>query len=74
MPSSGLMNTLNKSYDRFRRRIRDTAPLFKPWSSKRQSKEGERDPMAGITLDDDLLGASGARVFYLDEVMDIAQQ
>lgn len=75
-PSTGLMNTLNKSYDRFRRRVRDTAPHFKPWSSKRQlnDSEDEGDPMSGIKLDDDLLGGSSSRVFYLDEVMDIAQQ
>ncbi|KAG8913177.1 hypothetical protein FRC00_002894 [Tulasnella sp. 408] len=73
-PADGLMNTLNTSYDKFRHRIRDTAPHFKPWSSKRQTKEGEADPMAGIKLDDDILGASSARVFYLDEVMDLAQR
>ncbi|KIO22290.1 hypothetical protein M407DRAFT_216692, partial [Tulasnella calospora MUT 4182] len=61
-PDDGLMNTLNTSYDRFRHRIRETAPHFKPWSSKRQAKEGEVDPMAEIKLDDDILGASSARV------------
>ncbi|KAG8994200.1 hypothetical protein FRB90_000508, partial [Tulasnella sp. 427] len=73
-PSFGLMNTLNKSYDRFKRRVRMTAPHFKPWSSKREVKEGEVDPMIGIKIDDDILESSSARVFYLDEVMDIAQQ
>ncbi|KIO22299.1 hypothetical protein M407DRAFT_216722 [Tulasnella calospora MUT 4182] len=72
--STGLMNALNNSYDRFRQRIRDTAPQFRPWSSSIEAKQEELDLMADMKLDDDPLGVPGARVFYLDQVMNMAQK
>ncbi|KAG8981461.1 hypothetical protein FRB90_007245, partial [Tulasnella sp. 427] len=70
-PSVGIINALNKSYNRFRQRIRDTAPQFRPWSSK---NDEEPEVMEDMKIDDDLLNAPGDMVYYLDEVMDMAQQ
>lgn len=72
--STGLLNALNKAYDRFRQRIRDTAPQFRPWSSNLEAKHEELDLLADMKLDDDPLGVEGARVFYLDQVMNMAQK
>ncbi|KAG8974089.1 hypothetical protein FRC05_007837 [Tulasnella sp. 425] len=72
--SAGLVNTLNKSYDHFRKRIRDTAPQFRPWSSKLESEDGKSDLLSEMIRDDDLLTGSSSPVFHLDEVMDFALQ
>ncbi|KIO22294.1 hypothetical protein M407DRAFT_216700 [Tulasnella calospora MUT 4182] len=72
--SAGLVNTLNKSYDRFRKRVKDTAPQFRPWSSKLETEDGKSSLVEEMVREDDLLAHSNSPVFHLDEVMDFALQ
>ncbi|KAG8931126.1 hypothetical protein FRC01_001827 [Tulasnella sp. 417] len=72
--SAGLVNTLNKSYDRFRKRVKDTAPQFRPWSSQLEAEDGKSKLVTEIINEEDLLGHSSSPVFHLDEIMDFALQ
>ncbi|KAG9043509.1 hypothetical protein FS837_009469 [Tulasnella sp. UAMH 9824] len=73
--STGLLHSLNEAYDRFRERVHETAPQFKPWSSTASvDSQTEQRMLDSAKQDDDAVGLGTTNSLHVDEVMDLAKR
>ncbi|KAG8913277.1 hypothetical protein FRC01_004629 [Tulasnella sp. 417] len=73
--STGLLHSLNEAYDRFREKVHETAPQFRPWSSTANvDSQTKRRMLDNARLDDDAVGLGTTNSLHVDEVMDLAKR
>lgn len=67
----GLVYAINGVFDHFKDKIYETAPQFRPWSSKISLDPTTLDEMVKSASFDHLVGKKGT-IMHLNEVMDLA--
>ncbi|KAG8919403.1 hypothetical protein FRC01_001302 [Tulasnella sp. 417] len=73
--STGLIHSLNLAFERFRERVHETAPQFRPWSRRKSFNHSlEEDMLDSAREDDDAVGLGITNSLYVDEVMDLAKR
>lgn len=73
--STGLIHSLNLAFERFRERVHETAPQFRPWSRRKSFDHSlEEDMLHSAREDDDAVGLGITNSLYVDEVMDLAKR
>jgi hypothetical protein len=72
--SLGLIHSINEASERFRREVHQTAPRFRPWSSKAALTDTQRYSMTATASQDNAEGAALGPIFHVDEIMDLAKR
>ncbi|KAG8974096.1 hypothetical protein FRC05_007844 [Tulasnella sp. 425] len=73
--ATGLLHSLNEAYDRFREKVHETAPQFRPWSTTANvDAQTEQRMLDNAKQDDDAVGLGKTNSLYVDEVMDLAKR
>jgi hypothetical protein len=72
--SQGLIQAINDASERFRVKVHQTAPQFRPWNSNATIGAQQRNSMLATVRVDDADGTAVGPVFHLDEIMDIAKR
>jgi hypothetical protein len=72
--SFGLMHSINEAFERFRLSVHQTAPRFRPWSSKAVLPKSQMKTMTQTASQDDAEGAAFGPIFHVDEIMDLAKR
>ena len=72
---TGLVHGLHLTFERFRGKVHQTAPQFRPWSSKQKvDVKMRRALLASAAEDDNAVGLGTVNRLYLDEVLDLAKR
>ncbi|KIO31584.1 hypothetical protein M407DRAFT_67645 [Tulasnella calospora MUT 4182] len=73
--ATGLIHNLNEAYDRFREKVHETAPQFRPWSTTANvDPQTQQRMLDSAKQDDDAVGLGKTNSLHVDEVMDLAKR
>lgn len=73
--ATGLIHSLNEAFERFKEKVHETAPQFRPWSRRKSFDHRlEREMLDSAGEDDDAVGLGITNSLYVDEVMDLARR
>ncbi|KIO31593.1 hypothetical protein M407DRAFT_67741 [Tulasnella calospora MUT 4182] len=72
---TGLIHSLNQAFERFREKVHQTAPQFRPWSSIQAVEQTlEQEMLDSAKQDDDAVGLGSTNSLHVDQVMDLAKR
>lgn len=72
---TGLIHSLNQAFERFREKVHETAPQFRPWSAVQAVEQTlEQEMLDSAKLDDDAVGLGSTNSLHVDQVMDLAKR
>ncbi|KAG9036512.1 hypothetical protein FS837_001657 [Tulasnella sp. UAMH 9824] len=72
---TGLIHSLNQAFERFREKVHETAPQFRPWSSVQSVEQAlEQEMLNSAKEDDDAVGLGTTNNLHVDQVMDLAKR